>query len=73
MQKAKRGRPSSGPPDETLNGEPHFIETKEQGSAACDECKANKLAKRNNILLHDLVSVVHGVLNVCFFNAYYIP
>jgi hypothetical protein len=30
---AKRGRPSSGPPDERLNGEPHFMERKEEGSA----------------------------------------
>jgi hypothetical protein len=35
MQKAKQGRPSSGPPEERLNGEPRFIERKEKGSGAC--------------------------------------
>jgi hypothetical protein len=45
LHKAKRGRPCSGPPEERLNGEPHFIERKEEGSSACVVCKANKLRK----------------------------
>jgi hypothetical protein len=45
LHKAKRGRPCSGPPEERLNGEPHFIERKEKGSSACVVCKANKLQK----------------------------
>jgi hypothetical protein len=57
LQKAKQGIPSSGPPEEMLNGEPHFIERNETQPTACDVCKANKLAKRNNIL-QDFVPVV---------------
>jgi hypothetical protein len=45
MQKAKRGRPSSGPPEERLNGDPHIIEAKENRPGACVMCKANKLQK----------------------------
>jgi hypothetical protein len=30
MLKAKRGRPSSDPPEERLNGESHFIERKKR-------------------------------------------
>jgi hypothetical protein len=58
LQKAKQGIPSSGSPEEMLNGEPYFIERNEKQPAACDVCKANKLAKRNNILLQDFVPVV---------------
>jgi hypothetical protein len=36
MHKAKQGIPSSGPPDERLNGEMSFIERMELESAACD-------------------------------------
>jgi hypothetical protein len=36
-------RPTSGPRDERLNGEPHFIQRKEKGCVACVVCKANKL------------------------------
>jgi hypothetical protein len=60
------------PPDKRLNGEPHFIERKEKGSAACDVCKPNKLAKRNNTLLRDLKPVVTGCANCIFFTAHFI-
>jgi hypothetical protein len=45
LHQAKRGRPCSGPPEEMLNGEPHFTERKEKGSSACVVCKANRLLK----------------------------
>jgi hypothetical protein len=69
----KKCRPCSFPPEERLNGEPHFIERKEKGYAACDVCKPNKLAKRNNIVLKDLVPVVTWCAKFIFFTAYSVP
>jgi hypothetical protein len=48
-QKTKRGRPCSGPPEERLNGEPHFIERKEKGSVACVVHKATNCRKKHYI------------------------
>jgi hypothetical protein len=37
MQKATQGRPSNGPPEERLIGDPHFIERKKKG-VCCLNC-----------------------------------
>jgi hypothetical protein len=54
MQKAKWGRPTRSPPEERLNGEPHFAERKEMGAHCLCCVKGKQTVERNNILLQDM-------------------
>lgn len=41
----KRGRPAQGPPNQRLDGKPHFMDRKEKGSKKCVVCASHGLRK----------------------------
>lgn len=43
LSSSSPGKPSDGPLEERLNGEPHLTERKEEESDVCVVCTANKL------------------------------
>lgn len=47
-EKGKRGRPSSGPPEQRLDGKPHFIGKRDKGSGRCFVC--HQMGKRKETM-----------------------